>query len=106
MTYSVELFICMILGLALGHAAFNSGQQEHSEIYNKYFETHLQVQWLAKVLILVVLPKLLQNQIDKRSLKKCKFYCLNYKNEKVRELNWIAEPELFLLFNVDVIIFI
>ena len=25
MTYSVELFICMILGLVLGHAIFNTG---------------------------------------------------------------------------------
>ena len=25
MTYSVELFSCMILGLVLGHALFNSG---------------------------------------------------------------------------------
>ena len=27
MTYSVELFTCMIVGLVLGHALFNSGQQ-------------------------------------------------------------------------------
>ena len=26
MTYSVELFICIIVGLVLGHALFNSGQ--------------------------------------------------------------------------------
>ena len=26
MTYSVELFSCMIIGLVLGHALFNSGQ--------------------------------------------------------------------------------
>ena len=26
MTYSVELFSCMIVGLVLGHALFNSGQ--------------------------------------------------------------------------------
>ena len=25
MTYSVELFICMIIGLVLGHAIFNTG---------------------------------------------------------------------------------
>ena len=27
MTYSVELFICMILGLVLGHAIFNTGDK-------------------------------------------------------------------------------
>ena len=25
MTYSVELFICMVIGLVLGHAIFNTG---------------------------------------------------------------------------------
>ena len=27
MTYSVELFICMIIGLVLGHAIFNTGDE-------------------------------------------------------------------------------
>ena len=77
MTYSVELFICMIMGLVLGHGAFNSGQPKNTEIYNRRLKTRLQVLQSAKVLILVVLPKLLQKQIDKTSPKKCKFYCSN-----------------------------
>ena len=28
MTYSVELFICMILGLVIGHGIFNTGNYE------------------------------------------------------------------------------
>ena len=27
MTYSVELFICMIIGLVLGHGIFNTGER-------------------------------------------------------------------------------
>ena len=30
MTYSVELFICMILGLVIGHGIFNTGQSNSS----------------------------------------------------------------------------
>ena len=26
MTYSVELFICMVMGLVVGHAIFNTGE--------------------------------------------------------------------------------
>ena len=33
MTYSVELFICMIIGLVMGHAIFNTG--EHIECDRK-----------------------------------------------------------------------
>ena len=32
MTYSVELFICMILGLVIGHGIFNTGESSSSDL--------------------------------------------------------------------------
>ena len=34
MTYSVELFICMILGLVIGHGIFNTGTNTASAYRN------------------------------------------------------------------------
>ena len=39
MTHSVELFICMIIGLVMGHAIFNTGDYSHI----KYFIANLTV---------------------------------------------------------------
>ena len=40
MTYSVELFICMIIGLVMGHAIFNTGDYSHIKYFiaNFYFD--------------------------------------------------------------------
>ena len=35
MTYCVELFICIIVGQALGHAVFNTGQSNNLYLRNK-----------------------------------------------------------------------
>ena len=41
MTYSVELFICMILGLVIGHGIFNTGMYLHSiSIIQEYQPTY------------------------------------------------------------------
>ena len=49
MTYSVELFTCMIVGLVLGHALFNSGQQTWSSPQSPLRNNYLQMRLLGKV---------------------------------------------------------
>ena len=61
MTYSVELFICMVMGLVVGHAIFNTGQDLYCFIVFTIF--HIQrLQW-EKVWTLAVLLRQLLMQM-------------------------------------------
>ena len=76
MTYSVELFICMVMGLVVGHAIFNTGQDLYYFIVFTIF--HIQrLQW-EKVWTLAVLLRQLVIQMmpNIRKLKKCNNYLL------------------------------
>ena len=60
MTYSVELFICMVLGLVIGHGIFNTGLLKHFPASNILLMTYVQVLPSGRVSTLAVLPRPLQ----------------------------------------------
>ena len=79
MTYSVELFICMVMGLVVGHAIFNTGQDLYY-CFIVFTIFHIQrLQW-EKVWILAVLLRQLVIQMmpNIRRLKTCNNYPFNY----------------------------
>ena len=72
MTYSVELFICMVMGLVVGHAIFNTGQDLYY-CFIVFTIFHIQrLQW-EKVWTLAVLLRQLVIQMmpNIRRLKTC-----------------------------------
>ena len=71
MTYSVELFICMVVGLVVGHAIFNTGEDLHCLIVFIIFDIQ-RLQW-GRVWILAVLLRQLVMQMmpNIRKLKIC-----------------------------------
>ena len=67
MTYSVELFICMVIGLVLGHAIFNTGKTLTSCCQTSFFI--FQKLLLGRVLTLAVLLRQLDIQMMPNSMK-------------------------------------
>ena len=71
MTYSVELFICMVMGLVVGHAIFNTGEDLYCLIVFIIFDIQ-RLQWERVWTLAVLLRQLVMQMMpNSRKLEIC-----------------------------------